>query len=51
LHYNALPEKARAGGCVGCGACLKKCPQHINIPDMMTQIKTEVGKAEAPAWI
>lgn len=30
---NGTDEKASA--CVSCGACLKKCPQHIQIPEML----------------
>ena len=24
--------------CVACGACMEQCPQHIQIPDLMTEI-------------
>ncbi|MGN0976244.1 MAG: aldo/keto reductase, partial [Gemmiger sp.] len=33
--YADLPEPARAEHCIGCGACLAKCPQHIDIRTMM----------------
>ncbi len=33
LIYDAMPEEQRASSCVSCGACLKKCPQKINIPE------------------
>ncbi|MBR4517501.1 MAG: aldo/keto reductase [Victivallales bacterium] len=38
LVYDAMKEKERALSCVSCGACLKKCPQQIRIPDFMAQI-------------
>jgi len=38
LVYDAMKEKERASSCVSCGACLKKCPQQIRIPDYMAQI-------------
>ena len=41
LVYDAMGEDERASSCVGCGACLKKCPQQIKIPDFMKQIAQE----------
>ena len=38
LVYDAMQEDERASSCVGCGACLKKCPQQIKIPTLMKQI-------------
>jgi hypothetical protein len=38
----ALPEGTRPGDCVNCGACLKKCPQKIAIPDHMKEITREL---------
>ena len=31
-----------ASQCVECGACLKKCPQHIQIPDKLAQLAAEM---------
>ena len=36
--YMDEPEPTRAAHCVTCGACLTKCPQHINIPAHMAKI-------------
>ena len=41
LVYDAMGEDERASSCVGCGACLKKCPQQIKIPTFMKQIAQE----------
>jgi len=41
LVYDAMREDERASACVGCGACLKKCPQRIGIPTLMAQIAQE----------
>ncbi|MBQ6353301.1 MAG: 4Fe-4S dicluster domain-containing protein [Lentisphaeria bacterium] len=41
LVYDAMREEERASSCVGCGACLKKCPQSIAIPTFMKQIAGE----------
>ena len=36
--YTDEPEPTRAEHCVACGACLAKCPQHIDIPRQMASI-------------
>ena len=41
LVYDAMQERQRAAACVGCGACLKKCPQKIDIPRHMGDIAAE----------
>jgi len=41
LVYDAMREEERASSCIGCGACLKKCPQSIAIPTFMKQIAGE----------
>lgn len=28
-----------ASNCIGCGACVKKCPQHIEIPDRLEDVR------------
>jgi len=43
--YSGLPEDQRASECVNCGACLKKCPQKINIPVEMKKIAAAAEKA------
>jgi predicted aldo/keto reductase-like oxidoreductase len=39
--------KGSAGRCIGCGECLDKCPQKIDIPDEMIEVRRvfEEGKA------
>lgn len=32
-------EPRLASGCIGCGACVKKCPQHIEIPDRLADVR------------
>ena len=36
--YSEIPNEAQAHNCVACGACMEQCPQHIQIPDLMTEI-------------
>jgi predicted aldo/keto reductase-like oxidoreductase len=31
--YEAISKGRRAGDCVDCGACVARCPQHIDIPN------------------
>lgn len=32
-------EPRLASNCIGCGACVKKCPQHIEIPDRLADVR------------
>lgn len=36
--YNAIPKEAQAHECIGCRSCVKKCPQHIDIPTKLQEI-------------
>lgn len=40
--YDALGKNAKAENCVNCGACLKKCPQGISIPEELKRIHKEL---------
>ncbi len=42
--YTAQEEAVRADACIGCKACLKKCPQHISIPQHMERIRELAAK-------
>lgn len=44
-NYADAPEATRAEHCIACGACLTKCPQHIDIRSMMAAIRDK-AKAE-----
>lgn len=41
-YFSLLSEKERADSCQKCGACMAKCPQHINIPDELEKIHAEM---------
>jgi predicted aldo/keto reductase-like oxidoreductase len=43
-----VPEENKADKCINCGACLPKCPHHINIPEVMKNINTYFAE-EQPA--
>lgn len=39
-RYEGIDKEKRADQCTACGACLRQCPQGIEIPDRMTDIDT-----------
>ena len=41
-EYENLGKDAMATACVECGACLKKCPQSIDIPKELKRIHKEL---------
>lgn len=46
-NYMQMPEDERASACVECGACLKKCPQKIQIPAQLKKIESEFSAKTA----
>lgn len=47
MIYDKLSEDERASACIRCGACLKKCPQKINIPEELAKIDAELRRRPA----
>ena len=39
--YREIKEGARADACIGCGECLAKCPQKIDIPSDLARMKDD----------
>lgn len=39
-----IQRGAPASACVGCGACVAKCPQGLDIPDLLVRVKETMGK-------
>ena len=48
--YKTLGVDKYAVNCVGCGLCLDKCPQKINIPELMPKVAEQFDKIEKPNW-
>ena len=41
-YDRSVPKLRQAAHCIGCGECLNKCPQHIQIPQWLARIDTYV---------
>jgi predicted aldo/keto reductase-like oxidoreductase len=41
-HYNERLKDANADLCTACGVCVEKCPQFIQIPDRLAEVKAEL---------
>lgn len=44
-YYNHVPPQrgVNANACNDCGVCLPKCPEHVNIPEILKQMRDELG--------
>ena len=40
LYFEDIGEEHNAAKCIGCGACVAKCPQGINIPEELSRVHT-----------
>ncbi|MDE7203126.1 MAG: aldo/keto reductase, partial [Lachnospiraceae bacterium] len=38
FYFNCVPEEYQASNCIACGRCVKRCPQHINIPSELKKV-------------
>lgn len=45
-HYEALKETERADKCIKCGLCKSKCPQHLDIPELLVKVDETYKKAK-----
>ena len=39
VNYSKIESNGIASECIQCGKCVKECPQHINIPEVMEDVK------------
>lgn len=44
-YFERLKDGFRADSCKKCGKCMKACPQHIQIPDMLETAHREISEA------
>lgn len=44
-YYNNVPPQrgVNANACNDCGVCLSKCPERVNIPEILRQMRNELG--------
>jgi len=38
MAYEQIPEEHRADKCINCGICKKKCPQKLDIPELLKEV-------------
>ena len=44
-------ETAYASQCIQCGECLEKCPQHLEIPDFLSNVAEEMEGPDLQARV
>jgi predicted aldo/keto reductase-like oxidoreductase len=44
IIYHNLPDADKADNCVACGACEKKCPQHIAISEWLPKVHENLSR-------
>ena len=44
VSMSPVQRGAPASACTGCGECLAKCPQHLDIPKLLAKVKESFGK-------
>ena len=47
-RIEGLPEDKKASACIGCGKCVKICPQNIDIPAVLSELTEAIAKL--PTW-
>lgn len=44
VAMSPIQRGAPASACVGCGSCVAKCPQGLDIPNLLSRVKETMGK-------
>ena len=42
VSMSPIQRGAPASACVNCGACLPKCPQKLNIPELLKRVEHDL---------
>lgn len=48
IEYSNIGDGSRPDDCTGCGVCLEKCPQRLDIPEWMNKIAQ--ARTDLPGW-
>ena len=48
MRIESLPKEGHPSNCIGCGACSQMCPQGIDIPEVISELNSQLVKA--PSW-
>lgn len=44
IAMSPIQRGGPASACVNCGVCLEKCPQGLDIPNLLARVKETMGK-------
>ncbi len=44
IYVNFMAKEARADACTVCNECLPKCPQHLNIPELLPKVHDALSR-------
>ena len=47
--YSRMDETKKANACAVCRECLDKCPQHLEIPDLLVEVHRVLGENQDPS--
>lgn len=48
MDMNQIPAEKRPDACIACGACVHKCPQNIDVPNLLAAFDEELDKTPKP---
>lgn len=43
FYFNCVPIESQANNCIACGKCVKRCPQHIDIPHELKKVHIDAS--------
>ena len=48
MRIEGMEEEKKPTACISCGACVKMCPQNIDVPDALKKLVDLLGTV--PSW-